>query len=457
MFAKILDWFGYGNPNAVAAGRGGHNHSHGEGGHGHTHGVIDATIASTSRGIWAIKWSFIILAATSVMQLFVVWISSSVALFADTIHNIGDAGTAIPLWIAFLFARRKPSARFPYGYGRVEDIAGVIIVLIILLSAVIAGNEAISRLINPQPINNLLWVGIAGVVGFIGNEVVAVLRIRVGREINSAALVADGYHARTDGLTSLAVVLGAVGVWAGFPLADPIIGLLITVAILGIVWQSARSVFTRMLDGLEAGTLEEIRHAAEHVEGATVTDVKARWHGHKLHAELAIRADDKLPLGSALKIADDVRRSLFEHLSALSVANVRFARRTDETDLPEPLPVPVSGRAGGHGHHHAPEPLAVSSRLATGTLSIVDTLDGERLEFRIDKHAENLTASVHIDRNGGRVEVHGLRPVIGDHHRLQSISAPEEPHEFTAKLLLVADERHAEIPFTMKDPNTHAH
>ena len=242
MLKAIQDWFGFGavQPNFGAGG-------HDEGAHGHTHGVIDPTIATTAKGIWAIKWSFVILAITSALQLVVVYFSGSVALLADTIHNVGDAVTAIPLWIAFMLARRKPSKTFTYGLGRVEDLAGIAIVLIILFSALFAGYQALDRLYNPQAIQFLGWVAAAGLIGFIGNEAVAVFRIRTGREINSAALIADGYHARTDGFTSLAVVLGALGVWLGYPLADPIIGLLITIAIFGIVWQSSKAVFTRML------------------------------------------------------------------------------------------------------------------------------------------------------------------------------------------------------------------
>ena len=155
----------------------------------------------------------------------------------------------------------------PLRLGRVEDLAGIVIVLIILFSAIVAGYQAIDRLIHPQAMTHLGWLTAAGIIGFLGNEAVAVFRIRVGREINSAALIADGYHARTDGLTSLAVVAGAIGVWLGFPLADPIVGLLITIAIFGIVWQSARSVLTRMLDGVEPGVIDDIHHAAEHVPG----------------------------------------------------------------------------------------------------------------------------------------------------------------------------------------------
>ena len=303
------------------------SHPHGShdqyGSHGHTHGVIDPTIATTSRGIWAIKWSFVILSLTAALQLVVVFFSGSVALLADTIHNVGDAATAIPLWFAFILARRKPTATFTYGYGRVEDFAGIVIVLIILFSAIVAGYEAIHRLIEPRPIDHLGWVALAGLIGFAGNEVVAVLRIRVGKEINSAALIADGYHARTDGLTSLAVVAGAIGVWFGFPLADPIMGLLITIAIFGIVWQSAKAVLTRMLDGVEPNVTEEIRHAAEHVV-CNVTDAKARWLGHRLHADIAIEVRDDLSVAEATLITEAFRRELTNHIPALATVFIRL-------------------------------------------------------------------------------------------------------------------------------------
>ena len=321
MIARVLDWFGFGS----------HTHEHGHHSHGHdntsghTHGVVDPTIATTARGIWAIKWSFLILAATAALQLVVVFVSDSVALLADTIHNIGDAGTAIPLWIAFLLARRKPTQIFTYGYGRVEDFAGIIIVLIILFSALVAGYEAIDRLFHPLPVGHLGWLAAAGLIGFLGNEAVAVFRIRIGRQINSAALIADGYHARTDGLTSLAVVLGAFGVWMGFQLADPIIGLIITVVILGIVWQSAKVVLTRMLDGVEPQVVSELRHAAQHARGVlSVELVRARWLGHRLHAEMTLAIDPALSLAEARKVADDVKEHAGGHLPALENLHVEL-------------------------------------------------------------------------------------------------------------------------------------
>jgi cation diffusion facilitator family transporter len=348
MIARLLDWLGFG-PHGHAPGHGHHHgHAHGAGGHGHSHGVIDASIPTTARGIWAIKWSFVLLAITAALQLVVVWASGSVALLADTIHNVSDAATAIPLWVAFVLARRRPTATFTYGYGRVEDLAGILIVLIILASALVAGWQSILRLIEPQPIAALGWVAAAGVIGFLGNEAVAVLRIRVGRAIGSAALVADGYHARTDGLTSLAVVLGAAGVWLGFPLADPIVGLLITAAILGIVWQSARSVLTRMLDGVEPGIIAEIRHAAGHVPGiAQVVDVKARWLGHRLQADVAIEVADDLPLGQARRIAHELEHQLHAHLPTLGAASIRFGRAAQAGG-----PGPAAPHRHDHGHDH---------------------------------------------------------------------------------------------------------
>jgi cation diffusion facilitator family transporter len=342
VIAKVLNWLRFGSHGDS---HGEHDHGH-DIAHGHIHGVLDPTIPTTERGIWAIKWSFLILAVTATLQLIVVFVSHSVALFADTIHNIADAGTAIPLWVAFALARRKATETFTYGYGRVEDFAGLIIVLIILSSALVAGYEAIDRIIHPRPVTQLSWLAAAGVIGFLGNEAVAAFRIRVGRQISSAALIADGYHARTDGLTSLAVVLGALGVWLGYTLTDPIIGLIITVVILGIAWQSAKAVLTRMLDGVERPTIGKLRHAAQHAKGVLGVEwVRARWLGHRLQAEMRLTVDRTLSLADARKIAHDIEEHARGHLPALE-------RLLVET-------VPASGRERSerhpqakHQHHH---------------------------------------------------------------------------------------------------------
>lgn len=302
---------------------GGHSHDSGDHDHekhGHSHGVVDPSITTSERGIWALKWSFVGLMITALLQVVVVAYSGSVALLADTIHNFADAATAIPLGIAFWFARKPPSSRFGFGYGRVEDLAGVAIVLVILSSALVAGYQSIQRLLHPEEVFYLWAVAAASIVGFVGNEAVAIFRIRVGREINSAALIADGYHARTDGWTSLAVLAGAVGVWLGYPLADPIIGLLITVAIFGIVIQSGKAIFTRMLDGVDPAISREISHVAENVpEVREVTEVRARWLGHRLHAELNIAVESQMTVDHAHAVAAEVRHRLLHKLDYLSL------------------------------------------------------------------------------------------------------------------------------------------
>jgi cation diffusion facilitator family transporter len=308
--------------------------------HGHTHGVVDPSLFSTERGIRALKWSLAGLLVTASLQVVVVIFTGSVALLADTIHNFGDAFTAVPLWIAFRLAHRKSSRRFTYGYGRVEDLAGVVIVLMILLSAIAAAYESVQRLIRPQEVRFVWAVIAASIIGFVGNEAVAWFRIKVGKEIGSAALVADGYHARIDGLTSLAVLAGAVGVALGFPLADPLVGLLITAAILRIVWDSARSVFTRLLDGVDPEVIEEIEHAARHTSGVQdVTGVHVRWLGHRLHAELSVAVDAQLSVEQGHEIAKEVCHQLLHHLTYLSTATVHV----------DPA------NASGTDHHHIDE------------------------------------------------------------------------------------------------------
>ena len=303
-----------------------HDHQHKHGGeHGHSHGAVDPSIAASERGIWAVKWSFAALFITALLQLLVVMLSGSVALLSDTIHNFGDALTAVPLWVAFALSRLRPTQRFTFGYGRVEDLAGVIVVLIILFSAVVAAYQAVERIIHPQPVGLLWAVATAAVVGFLGNEAVAIFRIRVGRQIASAALIADGYHARTDGWTSLAVLLGAFGVWLGYPPADPIVGLLIAGAILVIVWQSGKLVFTRLLDGVNPTLIGEIRHAVGDVEGVEdVAEVRARWLGHRLRAEVNVAVDPELSVEEGHAVAREVNHRLMHELSYLDMAVVHI-------------------------------------------------------------------------------------------------------------------------------------
>ena len=282
---------------------------------------VDPALESSAQGIRAVKISLVALAVTAAVQALVVAASGSVALLADTIHNVADAVTAVPLWIAFVVGRRAATRRYTYGYGRAEDLAGLFIVAMIALSAVLAGVQAIRRLIDPQPIEHVGWVALAGLVGFLGNELVAVYRIRVGRRIGSAALVADGLHARTDGFTSLAVIAGAAGVAAGFPLADPVVGLLITVAILAVLRTAVRDVYRRIMDAVDPELVDQAERALQATPGVLgVRTVRMRWIGHRLHAEADLDIDDRISVSDAHRLAHDAEHRLIHALPKLRTA-----------------------------------------------------------------------------------------------------------------------------------------
>lgn len=325
---------------------GGHAHDGPE--HSHTHGAVDPSLYATERGIRAVQRSFAALMLTALVQLGVVVFTGSVALLADTIHNFGDALTAAPLWAAFALGRLPASKRFTYGFGRAEDLAGVVVVVIILASAIQAGWESLHRLAEPQEVSHVWAVALAGLVGFVGNELVALYRIREGRAIGSAALVADGYHARADGLTSLAVVAGAAGVWLGYPLADPIVGLAITAMILRIVWQAGTQVLGRMMDGIDPEVVDEVRQAVAAAEGVRdVSDVRVRWIGHRLFAEVNLAVDPSLTVAEGHRIAAEAEHEVLHRLPYLSAATIHVD------------PLDASGEAHHRPgeHQHGGEPL----------------------------------------------------------------------------------------------------
>jgi cation diffusion facilitator family transporter len=299
----------------------------------HTHDAsdsIDDALEASAAGVRALKISLFVLLATTVLQLAVVLISGSVALLADTIHNFSDALTAVPLWVAFVLGRRAATRRYTYGLGRAEDLAGLFIVVVVALSAVVAAWQSILRLITPHQVANLWWVVVAGFIGFAGNEAVAIYRIRVGRRIGSAALVADGVHARTDGFTSLAVVAGAVGVMLGFPLADPMVGILISIAIVFLLIGTVRSIGRRLMDGIEPELLDRAQHAILHVDGVrSIAELRLRWVGHRLQGDAAIVVDD-VPVSAAESIAADVKDQVIAHLPNVDVMQIRTVTTTKD-------------------------------------------------------------------------------------------------------------------------------
>ena len=333
------------------------SHDHGDHGHDHPGGLrgfvtslfrphshdaadsVDAALESSEQGIRAVKISLVALGVTALAQAVVVAFTGSVALLADTIHNFSDALTAIPLWIAFVIGRRPASRRYTYGYGRAEDLAGVFIVVMIALSAVLAGYESFRRLLDPREIDHVWVVVAAGLIGFAGNELVAVYRIRVGRAIGSAALVADGLHARTDGFTSLAVVAGALGVLAGVPAADPIVGLLITVAILFVLRSAATDIYRRLMDAVDPELVEAAETSLAATPGVlAVEEVRLRWIGHRIRAEVGLGVDPGLSVVEAHAVATDAHHRLLHDVKGVDDVTVHVGPAGDDgTDHHAPL------------------------------------------------------------------------------------------------------------------------
>lgn len=294
---------------------------HGDG-HSHDHGQqVGSHLETSSEGLRAVGLSLAGLGATALAQVVVVVMSGSVALLADTIHNFSDALTAIPLGLAFVIGRRRPTRRYTYGYGRAEDLAGIFIVAMIALSAGVAAWQAIERLLDPRDIDRAGWVAVAGLVGFAGNEIVAAYRIRVGRGIGSAALVADGLHARTDGLTSLAVLGAALGSMAGWRLADPLTGPAISAAILNVLRIAARDIYRRLMDAVDPALVDEIDARLLGAPGVRAVDrTQVRWIGHQLRVDAEVVLDAHLDLAHAHDILEDARHRLLHAIPRLGDA-----------------------------------------------------------------------------------------------------------------------------------------
>ncbi|MFI8536911.1 cation diffusion facilitator family transporter [Streptomyces aquilus] len=337
-----------------------HHHEHGHS-HGHslrhrlqhlltphsheTADKLDPALESSARGMRALWVSLVVLGVTALVQAVVVAVSGSVALLGDTVHNTADALTAVPLGIAFVLGRRAATRRFTYGYGRAEDLAGIAIVLTIAASAAFAGWTAIERLLDPRPVQHVPAVAVAALVGFAGNEWVARYRIRVGRDIGSAALIADGLHARTDGFTSLAVLLGAGGSALGWQLADPLVGLAITAAIGLVLRDAAREVFRRVMDAVDPALVDRAERALLEVEGVGgVGELRLRWIGHRLRAEVAVVVDGDATVRQAHAIAVDAEHALLHAVPRLTAALVHAD------------PAPLPGETDPHltlAHHTA--------------------------------------------------------------------------------------------------------
>jgi cation diffusion facilitator family transporter len=313
---------------------GGHDQAHGD-----THGhrlrhvltphrhdsaiAVDSALETSDRGPRALLVSLAVLGVTAGTQAVIAGLSGSVALLGDTLHNTADALTAVPLGLAFWLGRRPPNRRYTYGYGRAEDLAGVVIVVLIAASSALAAYEAVRRLAHQQDVRHLWAVAVAGLLGFVGNEVVARYRIKVGREIGSAALVADGLHARTDGFTSLSVLVGAGGVALGWHWADPAVGLLITVAILVVLRDAAREIYRRLMDAVDPALVDQVDEVLHHTDGVIdVGTTRLRWIGHQLRAECTVVVGADLTVGDGHRVAESCEHRLLHELPRLTAALV---------------------------------------------------------------------------------------------------------------------------------------
>ena len=302
--------------------------------HDHQELASDQAFLDNNKGIRTVWLALAALLLTALIQSVIVLFSGSVALLADTLHNIGDGLNSIPLLIAFYLARRAPTRRYNYGYGKAEDVAGIFIVLSIVISAAIIFWESFQKLLNPEPLTNLGWIATAAIVGFLGNELVAIWQIRVGKQIGSEALVADGLHARADGLTSLAVLVAVAGSRLGFPIVDPLIGLLIGITILFITRDAIKRMWYRLMDAVDPNLLTKAETIVQQQPGVReLGRIRMRWIGHRLQAEVVIAVTSELSVAEGHKIAEQVRHDLFHTIPKLDEITIHvdpWELQTDE-------------------------------------------------------------------------------------------------------------------------------
>ncbi|WP_394216485.1 cation diffusion facilitator family transporter [Brachybacterium vulturis] len=311
-----------------------HSHDHGE--------AIRTAEESSAIGIRAAWVSLAGMGATALLQIVIVALSGSVALLADTLHNLGHLATTVPLIIAFRLGRRAPTRRYSYGFRRAEDLVGLLIGAVIALSAGLIGWESVRALTSSRDMTHLGWVLAAAVIGAAGNELVARYRIRAGRKIGSAALIAEGQHARTDALTSLAVIIGVLGAWLGLPWIDPVIGLGIAAMVILVLISSMRTVIRRLMDGVEADTLDAVEAAATVPGVLAVREARARWIGHRLEAEVAVDVDPALSAGRCAQLAGTIEAGMRRSLPHLDRAGVRCTVATAAAQGPSAPPPPAA-------------------------------------------------------------------------------------------------------------------
>lgn len=292
------------------------------GGHGHSHTQFSVDIYNTKQALSAVKWGTLGLLITAVLQFIISAFVGSAGLLADALHNVGDVFTTVALWIAFTISRKVANRRYTYGYNRVEDLAGIFIILVILFTAALGAWESYDKWVHGEQPTNLIWGMIGAIIGIIGNEAVATYKISIGKKINSVPLVADGQHSRLDGLTSLAALVGLIGVWLGFPQADPIAGLIITVVIAFVVFEAVKNVASRLLDAIDPKLVDDLEQTAQAVPGVLgIDNFRARWFGRNIQVVTNVAVSPELNVVEGHAIAEAVRHALL-HKNGVSLVDV---------------------------------------------------------------------------------------------------------------------------------------
>ena len=290
---------------------------------GHAHAHHDHSLAAAGGGgagaLRVVVISSLLLAAVAAAELVAAALTNSAGVLADGLHNLGDVGTTVALAIAFILSRRAPTRRFPYGYHRVEDLAGLVVLALIVGSAVASGVTAVEHLIHRPPLTSPVLALLVAAFGFVGNEAAAQYKIRAGTRLRSLALVADGKHSRTDGIASLGAVVGVAGAALGAPVLDPVAGLVITLIIAVVAWETTRTLTGRLLDEADASLVATIEEVAATTDGVLgVSDTRARWMGRRVLAELTLEVAPETTLALAHALGEEVRHRLYHRIDPLS-------------------------------------------------------------------------------------------------------------------------------------------
>jgi len=295
------------------------------GDHTHEHGNLahDSALKENELGIRTIYIVIALLGLTTVFQIGIYLMSGSVALLGDTVHNFGDAIISIPLLFAFWLANKRANKRYTYGYGRAEDLAGLFIVLAISISAFYILWESLHRLFNPVPLDNLELVAAAAIVGFAGNVLAAMIQIRTGKKMKSDALIANGTHSQTDGLTSLAILVAVMGAWFGYPIIDAIIGIVMGIIILFIAKDSAKSMWYKLMDAVDPTIVKKAeRIVNEHPDVKDVQRLQMRWIGHHLQVEAVLSLNADLNTAQCNSVSEHISHHLYHDIPNLSETTI---------------------------------------------------------------------------------------------------------------------------------------